>query len=650
MGTNGLDNNPHDDPENRGSERSDPDEAVDIWSVNPPVKERCNRQQWARLTRVTRSIHDQLLALKLINSSRSATYNSGEEEDGRWVVMSHEKLHEEYKISYPTENVWRNCPIIEAKDDGRYVSPDEAKEKEERPAARELRVTQEFLDEWTRLGAEGGSYRYKAHRRELVRTDEPQALQTRLCDDHGNDIPDLVEDALKVLKDADHEIILDAIEKAEESIARREGAEAREQLTSLRLAKETVKRQVIQSQDGVAQLQNAYEIQEISGRVSFRRGGPQGLMGEVKARAYDLNHYRNFDIASCHTSAFKQVAEMLAQIGVEIDVSAWEEYPGKYEIAARTGLPVGLIKVTEHAVKYGAVIPDSMEQVKEFYVDDDDDSDDRSNWPALAKEVKEHEEQGLLDDADDALKALNDVFGEMRKVVIEMAEALLTDHYDAYASGGWMTNGCGVSFGRHTWDEGHERRSKVMAWMLQGLEAAFCHHLTILSAESKAFSVVANEHDGLIIRKDVEDEQAFQEALSAAIDRARKKSGFHEAEFVEKAFADEEDVDELYGKQEDEDSEQQEHHNVEHELPASTRDTIQQYEESYAKWREENPDPELSEKEMARMRGPSHPLYHKHFSPDPVGQDQDEWWDEDDSGIYADDVEVNGNPYKPPGV
>jgi hypothetical protein len=550
-GTTGLGDSGQSTHQNQGSERSDRISGLDICFVNPPVEERCNRLQWSWLVRRARTIQEQWIFLYLADKSRVQTYASGvDDEDGWTGLHNREDLHKKFKVPYPTSSVYEGSSLIEVKDNGRYISPEEAEKRGIDPKTREFRVKQEALDEWTRLGAEGGAYRYKAQRRELVRTREPQPMTTQLYDDNRNNIPALVENALEVLTDADHQIVLDAIEEAEESIAEREGAEAREQLTSLRLAKETVERQVIQSQDGVAQLQNAYEIQSISGRVSFRRGGPQGLLGEVKARAYDLPGYRNFDIASCHTSAFKQVAKMLGDIGVDIDVSAWENYAGKYEVAARTGLPVGLVKVVEHAVKYGAVIPDSMEQVRKFYVDEDDDSGDRSNWPSLAKEVKEHEEQGLLDDADDALKALNDVFGEMREVVIEMAEALLTDYYDAHHSGGWMENACGVSFGRHTWAEGHEQRSKVMAWMLQGLESAFCHWITILSADSEAFTVVANEHDGLIIRKDVESEQAFQEALSAAISKAQERSGFEEAEFVEKAFADEEDVAEVYGEQE----------------------------------------------------------------------------------------------------
>jgi hypothetical protein len=563
--TNGLDNRPSSTPQNRRSERSDRQSELDICFVNPPVEGRCNRDQWAWLTRRTKSVSEQWLFLKLVNSSRAATYNSGEEEDGRWVVMHNEKLHDEYGVAYPTRTVWEDSDLIEAKDDGAYVAPHEDGQNE----ARELRVKQQFLDEWTRLGAEGGSYRYKAHRRELVRTDEPQPLTTSLYDDNGNSIPPLVQDALEVLQGADHEIMLGAVEEAEEAIAEREGAKARDRLTSLRLAKETIERQVVQSQDGVAQLQNAYEIQSISGRVSFKRGGPQGLMGEVKAKAYDLENYRNYDIKSCHTAALKEVAATLEELGVEIDVSPWTEYPGKDDVVDDTGLPRSLVKVVEHAVKYGAVLPASMEQVREFYVEDGEDAGDKSNWPSVAREVHEHAEKGLIDDVDKALSTLRDVFGEMRQVVVEMAEALLTDYYEANHSGGWMENECGVSFGKHTYEEGHEQRSKAMAWMLQGLEAAFCHHLTILSAESSAFSVVANEHDGLIIR--VDDEEVFQDDLQSAIETARDRSGFHRADLVEKDFAELEDVEELYGEKEDEEGTEYEETEDEEEEQAAAR-------------------------------------------------------------------------------
>ena len=583
--THGFDNRPPLTPGNRRSERSDLISQVDICFVNPPstgpaqrvfeggsprvneapVKGRCTREQWGWLAPRARDQGEQWMFLRLVERARACQYDSGEEEDDGWLVMSSEKLHEEYGVSYPTERAWRGSSLIEVWEDGKYVSPEEAKFKGTEPKARKFRVREEALHEWTRLGAEGGSRRYKAHRRELVRTDEPQPVTTDLYDEHGNDIPGLVKEALEVLMEADHELRLDAIEEAEEEIAKRDGAEARNQLTSLRLAKEATKRQVIGEQAGVAKLQNAYKIQKISGRVSFKRGGPQGLMQEIKAAAYDLEKYRNYDIRSCHTTGMEQTAEMLADVGVDVSVGPWRRYPGKHEIAAQTGLPVSLIKVVEHSVKYGAVLPCSVAQVKGFYVDDDEDEEETHNWPSVAKEVKKHAEKGLIDDVDEALQTLRDVFKEMRAVVVEMAEALLGDYYDAVHSGGWMENACGVSFGKHKYEEGHEQRSKVMAWVLQGLEAAFCHSLTILSADSDAFSVVANEHDGLIIRKDTDSEEVFQEALSDATQKAREKSGFHLAEFAQKPFADEEDVQALYGDEEESSGEDPEEAPEEHQ-------------------------------------------------------------------------------------
>lgn len=608
LGTTGLDSSDGATPENQQSDRSDGDSEVDICLVNPPVQAHCNRDQWAWLTRRTESIREQWLFLDLVESRRVATYASGEAGEDGWVGYHHRKdLHERFKVSYPTATVWMNSDLVEVKKDGRYISPEEAKARDVEAKSRELRVKEEALEKWTELGVEGESYRYKAHRRELVRTDEPQPMTTDFYDENRNEIPPVVEEALEVLSQANHRIDLDAIEEAEEAISEREGSKARDQLTSLRLAKETVKRQVIQSQNGVAQLQNAYRIQSISGRTSFKRGGPLGLMAEVKARAYDLDNYRNYDIRSCHTTAFEQVAEMLAEVDVHISVAPWKQYPGKYQIAAQTGLPVGLIKVVEHAVKYGAVLPVSVDQA-EYY------ESESGHYPEVAAEVEHYVDIGRVDDADEALRTLNSVFEEMRKVVVEIAEALLNDYYDATHSGGWMKNACGVSFAPHQWDEGHERRSKVMAWMLQGLEAAFCHHLTILSAGSDAFSVVANEHDGLIIRKDAEEEESFQKALRDTIEEACERSGFHLAEFVEKAHADEEEVEELYGSEDGERSEsstgaqpQENKDDWLEDFSPSQREAIKKHSRRASTWRAENPEPDLTGEEVREMRSKSRP-------------------------------------------
>jgi hypothetical protein len=92
-------------------------------------------------------------------------------------------------------------------------------------------------------------------------------------------------------------------------------------------------------------------------------------------------------------------------------------------------------------------------------------------------------------------------------------------------------------------------------------------------------------------------------------------------------------------------------------LDESVREAIEQYEEQYARWRQENPEPDLSEKEVAKRFGPGHPLYHKHFpEPEPVGHDQQEE-KELATGIYSEKVaremqekDEDWNPYTPPGL
>jgi hypothetical protein len=133
-------------------------------------------------------------------------------------------------------------------------------------------------------------------------------------------------------------------------------------------------------------------------------------------------------------------------------------------------------------------------------------------------------------------------------VVKRIADSLLGAYYKAYRQGGYMHNPCGVGFRPRDYTEGHERRTKVMAWMLQGLEAAFCHSMTILSSKSEHFTVVANEHDGLIIEQECECDGRFLNAVSKAQEVARLMSGFHRAKLVQKPHADEEDIQKLYGR------------------------------------------------------------------------------------------------------
>jgi hypothetical protein len=143
-------------------------------------------------------------------------------------------------------------------------------------------------------------------------------------------------------------------------------------------------------------------------------------------------------------------------------------------------------------------------------------------------------------------------------MVKEMSKGLLSEWWDEHKQPGgpkgWkMDNASGVSFYPDTWDEGHERETKAMAWFLQGLEAAFIHSLTILSKArpfdvAYGFKVVANEHDGLITDGEIPGVAGEEE--SEIVERAREMSGFHRAELKEKPFADEDEIEEVFREEE----------------------------------------------------------------------------------------------------
>ena len=563
-----------------GDERSTP--PVEGNSAEGEVRYKPNRERWKSrgtidqrryLDERARSPAERLLYLHLLSCARSPDYDTGEAEGMEWVGVSAETMEEEMGAPYhSTRQVWEHSDLIEADPD--YVPPNEDGED---GRTRCFRIPQPVLNRWAGLG--DGSRRWWLHTEKPERTSPPAPMSTDLSDENNHRYPDLIDRALRVWVDTIQPIRLVPIKEAIVSLDEKNTKTARAQKSGLQLQLRTINRQTQKVEGGVAHVRCAY-TPTFAGRIVFKNGGPQGMLGAVKARAYDIKGLTNYDIRSCHTTGLKQVADKLADVGVQIDVSPWEEYPGKYAVAEQTGLPVILVKTAEHAVKYGAVLPSSVEQVKKFYVDDDNDPDDVSNWPSVAQAAERY-----AADVDAALSTLHDVFSDMRRVVKKIADALLNDYYDATQRGGYMHNPCGVSFNPRDFEEGHERRSKVMAWMLQGLEAAFIHSLTLLSVESDDFNAVANEHDGLIAEGTVPQE---------AVEVARLMSGFYRAELVEKPHADAEEIAEIYGREK-----------PEKEETVVDRD---------ARYHAQREIPQLTAGEYEEMRSGSDPM-----PPDPAG-------------------------------
>ncbi|WP_251961556.1 hypothetical protein [Salinibacter ruber] len=457
-----------------------------------------------------------------------------------WVGASAEEMQTDMGAPYhATYKVWRESELTEVREEGAYVSPQQAEASGKQARTREFRIPQDVLDEFTGLAE--GSRRWWLHTPEPERTHQQSPMSCDLSDDNNHTHPPLIQNALRVLDGAEHRIDLDSVDEAVSALSEKSGRKARARLSGLQLARETISRQA-EGEEGVVTIQNAYTPDDSGGRITFKRGGPQGMLGAAKAKAYDLEGYHNYDIESCHTAALKQWADELEELGVDIDTSPLDEYPGKYAVADDTGLPTALVKTTEHSVKNSAYLPASLDQAELI---------EKIHLPSeRTLQIVDAARKADVD-TDEALSKLHEFFADYRRVAIEIAEALLTVYWDEHKQPGgrkgWcMKNHCGVPFyrGEHIEDEDddeswcHDARTAVMAWALRGLEGAFCHSITVLSATRTDFDVVANEHDGLITQGEIP---------ASIIQAAREMSGFHRAELVEKAFADADDIEAVYG-------------------------------------------------------------------------------------------------------
>ncbi|HEY9699078.1 MAG TPA: hypothetical protein V6D10_17590 [Trichocoleus sp.] len=104
----------------------------------------------------------------------------------------------------------------------------------------------------------------------------------------------------------------------------------------------------------------------------------------------------------------------------------------------------------------------------------------------------------------------------------------------SYAKGTqYLTNGCGAKFNLSEWKDSKgnwvnkaKLGMKLAAFWLQGTEAAFIHHLAIVSAEY-GFEVINNQHDGLVTIGEIPEE---------AVEYARNASGLKYANLEIKSF------------------------------------------------------------------------------------------------------------------
>lgn len=214
-----------------------------------------------------------------------------------------------------------------------------------------------------------------------------------------------------------------------------------------------------------------------TGRIGENGGGIQSCTKRMKVAAFDgIPNIYNYDLRSSHAYVLLQELKLAA-----IDGSWVENHvgPGVFEArAAHLGLSKGIYKKcffstingASHVWKIGKEPPGAIQEL-------------------LLEKIGGEEAKAMFGAVVAELKPLKGIVEKWRKWLLspESPHRRTTqrEDYILNAAGQWL----------HVSDDELER--KVNAHILQGQEAAYIHHLTILSKKYD-FIPVSNQHDGLI--------------------------------------------------------------------------------------------------------------------------------------------------------
>lgn len=268
-----------------------------------------------------------------------------------------------------------------------------------------------------------------------------------------------------------------------------------------------------------------YSVQ-MSGRISSIGGMMQSCSREMKAIAYkDIENINNYDLRASQVSGLIQQFELAG-----LDCSWLINYRNpsvREEYATRIGISIKCWKDMVCSTIMGSYLPKNIKR-------------------ALKKIQSQGSLSAVLDSlnkefAGDEAKVMNalikfiDVISPLKKQ-IDLWHQWLLDVYIPKvgfklrrSSDIYISNPTGIKLNVTTLVNENEHwkvKSVIAAFILQGQEAAFIHHLTVLSVKYE-YQVIQNEHDGLVTLGDVPNE---------AVQEASILSGLKYCEFPKKDF------------------------------------------------------------------------------------------------------------------
>ncbi len=257
--------------------------------------------------------------------------------------------------------------------------------------------------------------------------------------------------------------------------------------------------------ENLIQYKAAYEVLR-TGRISEFRGGYQAAPRPLKDASYkDIPELYNYDIKSAHLAIS---IPFLKEAG--IDCTWQEEYlnnpKAKFKYAKLIGISVDGWKESLIAILYGA----GDKRVYSLMIDYcNDNGIDLSEAEQLTNKI---------------LSETQELRTSMRRLSNYFLKNYSKTHGRKYKDKQLVRNSAKKNV--YIEDYKKNKKARLTAFILQGMEAAFIHHLTALG-DKYSFKVIGNEHDGLI---------TIGSIPSKAIEEARSLSGIGELSFEEKGF------------------------------------------------------------------------------------------------------------------
>ncbi|MBD2101770.1 hypothetical protein [Leptolyngbya sp. FACHB-261] len=251
---------------------------------------------------------------------------------------------------------------------------------------------------------------------------------------------------------------------------------------------------------------------QTTGRISEEGGGLQSCSRAMKEAAFqDINGIRNYDLKNSQANGLIQQFERAG-----LDTVWLKNYVAdsnsKKKYAAQAGITVNCWKSCLYATMMGAYLgPGRYRGAVTKYLEDEADGD-------LEKAKALH----MI-----CLAVIKPFKIQLDKWHQWLREKYVELHSYCVKRKKYIKNATGKTL--CLTDVGKDKNlltRKISAFILQGAEAAFIHHLTLLSDEY-GFKVLSNQHDGLVTLGTIPEE---------AVEIAREKSGLKRAEIEEKPF------------------------------------------------------------------------------------------------------------------